>query len=117
MKKNVLKKKEKKMPDILIPLLVVICILPLAVHLVIYSCGYSAYDWYSQNDLMTDFYCNIKSRIFHLTGALSLIILVFYFVFYRDKVKNMKVYLPLGGYGFFVILSTLFSINIKASWQ
>ncbi len=117
MKKNVFKKKEKKMPDILIPLLVVICILPLAVHLVIYSCGYSAYDWYSQNDLMTDFYCNIKSRIFHLTGALSLIILVFYFVFYRDKVKNMKVYLPLGGYGFFVILSTLFSINIKASWQ
>lgn len=43
MKKNVLKKKK---------ILVVICILPLAVHLVIYSCGYSAYDWFSQNDLM-----------------------------------------------------------------
>ncbi|MCM1257645.1 MAG: O-antigen ligase family protein [Roseburia sp.] len=117
MKKKNAKKKQERMPDLLIPLLVVICILPLMVHLLVYSCGYGTYDWYSGNDLITDFYCNAKSRIFHLTGAFALIILVFFFAFYREKTKNMKVYLPLAGYGLFVVLSTIFSVNIRASWQ
>lgn len=117
MKHKNAKKRQERMTDVLIPLLIVICILPLAVHLAVYSCGYGIYDWYSDNDVITDFYCYIKSRLFHLTGAFAVIILVFFFVLYRDKMKDMKVYLPLAGYGFFVVLSTIFSVNIQASWQ
>lgn len=111
------KKKKEKMADLLFPILAVICILPVTVRLTVYNCGYSVYDWYSGNDTITDFYCCAKSSLFFIIGAFALLILVFFLAFYRERAKGMKSYLPLALYGFFVVLSTIFSVNIRASWQ
>ncbi len=116
MRQKIKQKQNEQMPDLLIPILIVICILPLVVHLVIYSCGYSKYDWYSENDILSDFYCCYKGIIFQIVGAFTVIILAFRMALYREKRKPVCCYFPLLGYGIFVILSTAFSVNPSASW-
>lgn len=111
------KKKKERMPDLLFPILAVICILPVTVRMTVYNCGYSAYDWYSGNDTITDFYCCAKSSLFFIIGAFGFLILLCFLAFYRECAKDMKGYLPLAFYSFFVVLSTIFSVNIRASWQ
>ncbi len=110
-------KKTSKMWDLLIPLLLIICVMPLLVHLAVYSCGYSQYDWYSTNDILTDFYCYYKSYFLDIVAVFALIILVFSFGLYRDRIKPLKWFYPLFIYAGFVILSTIFSKNRAASIQ
>lgn len=110
-------KKEQGMWDVLIPLLIVIVILPWIVHLAIYSCGYAEYEWYAAEDVIADFFCYYKSYFLDVVAIFSAIILAFRLGLYKEKTKNMKIYIPLLVYGVFVMLSTIFSINPKASLQ
>lgn len=110
-------KKQQGMWDILIPVLLVIAVLPWVVHLAIYSCGYSGYDWYSQNDTLTDFYCYYKSYFLDVVGIFAGIVLLFRLGLYKEKTKTMKIYIPIGIYLLFVLISTIFSINMAASMQ
>lgn len=110
-------KKQQGMWDILIPILLAIAVLPWIVRLAVYSCGYSEYDWYSVNDVLTDFYCYYKSYFLDIVGIFSGIVLVFRLGLYREKTKDMKIYIPIGIYGVFVLLSTVFSVNTAASLQ
>ncbi|MBO5373586.1 MAG: O-antigen ligase family protein [Lachnospiraceae bacterium] len=110
-------KKQQGMWDILIPILLVIAVLPWIVRLAIYSCGYSQYDWYSTNDVLTDLYCYYKSYFLDVIGIFAGIILVFRLALYKEKTKNMKIYIPIGIYCVFVLLSTIFSVNTAASLQ
>lgn len=111
------RKKQQGMWDILIPILLVIAVLPWIVHLAVYSCGYAEYEWYSVNDMITDFYCYYKSYFLDITAIFAFIILLFRMGLYREKTKNMKWYIPLGIYGIFVVASTVFSVNTQASLQ
>ena len=115
MKKN--KIKQQEMWDVLIPVLLVIAVLPWVVHLAVYSCGYSVYDWYSTNDAITDFYCYYKSYFLDVIGIFAGIVLLFRLGLYKEKTKSMKIYIPVGVYCVFVVLSTIFSVNITASLQ
>lgn len=110
-------KKQQGMWDVLIPILLVIAVLPWVVRLAIYSCGYSKYDWYSTNDVLSDLYCYYKSYLLDVIGIFAGIILIFRMGLYKEKTKNMKIYIPIGIYCAFVVLSTIFSINIAASLQ
>lgn len=110
-------KKTSKMWDLLIPLLLIICVMPLLVHLAVYSCGYSGYDWYSTDDILTDFYCYYKSYFLDIVAFFALIILAFRLSLYREKTKSVKWFYPLFLYAGFVILSTIFSRNRAASIQ
>ncbi len=101
--------------DLLIPLMLIIVVLPLAVRLAIYSCGYSGYDWYSSNDVLTDFYCYYKSYLLDIIGIFAGIILVFRLILYREKTRNMRIFIPLAIYCVFAILSTILSVNTDAS--
>ncbi len=115
-----MKKKTKKQQglwDLLIPILIVIVILPCVVHLAVYSCGYSKYDWYSNNDILSDFYCYYKSYLLDIVGIFSGIILILRLTLYREKTKDMKLFLPAAIYCLFVVLSTIFSVNQMASLQ
>ncbi len=101
--------------DLLIPIMLTIVVLPLAVRLAIYSCGFSGYDWYSPNDVLTDFYCYYKGYLLDVIGIFAGIILVFRLVLYREKTRNMQIFIPLGIYCVFAILSTILSVNMDAS--
>ncbi|MBE5881368.1 MAG: hypothetical protein E7289_03495 [Lachnospiraceae bacterium] len=107
--------KQQGMWDILIPILLTIVVLPLAVRLAIYSCGYSGYEWYSVNDTLTDFYCYYKGYFLDIIGIFAGIILAFRLALYREKTKGMKLFIPLAVYCVFILLSTIFSINADAS--
>lgn len=108
-------KEQQGMWDVLLPILAVIAVLPWIVRLAIYSCGYSIYDWYGTEDILTDFYCYYKGYFLDVIGVLSAIVLVFRLGLYKEKTKDMRIYIPIGVYAFFVILSTIFSINTDAS--
>ncbi len=110
-------KKQQGMWDILIPVLFVLAVLPWIVHLAVYSCGYTGYEWYSDNDVIADFYCYYKSYFLDITAVFAGLILIFRMGLYKEKTKNMKVYLPLAVYCMFVIVSTVFSVNRQASIQ
>lgn len=101
--------------DLLIPLMLIIVVLPLAVRLAIYSCGYSGYDWYSVNDILTDFYCYYKSYLLDIIGIFAGIILLLRLTLYREKTKDLRIFLPLGIYCVCVLFSTIFSVNTDAS--
>lgn len=111
------KRQNEGMWDLLIPLLCVINILPLIVHLAVYSCGYSGYDWYVGSDVLSDFYCYYKCRFFNIVAFFALVILVFRAVLYREKMKKLRYFFPMGLYCIFVLLSSLFSVRISASLQ
>lgn len=101
--------------DLLIPLMLIIVVLPLAVRLAIYSCGYSGYDWYVSDDVLADFYCYYKSYLLDIIGILTGIILLFRLALYREKTKDLRIFIPLGIYCAFALLSTIFSVNTDAS--
>lgn len=109
--------KSKKMWDLLIPLLLIIGIMPLLVRLAVYSCGYSQYDWYSANDVLADFYNYYKSYFLEIVAVFATIILAFRFALYREKMVSVKPFIPAFVYCGFVVLSTIFSMNQKASLE
>lgn len=116
MKKNT-QKKSSLYVGLMIPLLLMICILPLLVHLAVYRCGYSQYDWYAADDLLTDFYCYYKSYFIDIVAAFALIILAFRMGLYKEDTKQIRWFYPLFVYVLFVMLSTIFSMNQTASVQ
>lgn len=109
--------KVKKTWDVLIPLMLIICVMPLLIRLAVYSCGYSGYDWYSANDLLADFYNYYKSYFLVIVAFFAVIILVFKFALYRERMITVKPFIPAFVYCGFVILSTVFSVNPKASLE
>lgn len=109
--------RQEKMWDLLIPLFLVLCVMPLIVHLAVYSCGYSQYNWYANEDLRADFYCYYKSYFLDVTAIFTVIILVFRMTLYREKTRSCRQFLPLFVYVAFVILSTIASVNRPASLQ
>lgn len=101
--------------DLLLPLILIIVVLPLAVRLAVYSCGFGGYEWYSPDDLLSDFYCYYKSYLLDLIGIFAGIILAFRLVLYREKNRDMRIFIPLALYSVFAILSTILSVNTDAS--
>lgn len=115
-KKQLKAKTDKKMWDLLIPLLLILCVMPLIVRLHIYHCGYNKYPWFSDNDIMSDFYTYYKEQFFAVVVVFVTIILIFRMVLYKEKRKRSIYYLPVVIYIGMVILSTIFSVNPMASW-
>lgn len=113
MKKN---NKKKEMWDLMIPLLLVISVLPFLVRLVVYNCGLGHYSWFGE-EIISDFYCYWKSYFFDIIAFFAMGIFALFGMIYRDRLRDMKLFIPLFGYVFFVVLSTFFSENIKASVQ
>lgn len=107
--------KKKETHDLLIPVLIVTTILPFVMHLAVYRCGYAVYDWYATEDTIADFYCYYKSYFLDITAFFAAVVLAFRLTLYREKTTDIKTYLPLAGYVFFVLLSSLCSVNPGAS--
>lgn len=108
---------KQNMWDLLIPLMLTIVVLPLAVRLAVYSCGFAGYEWYSPDDVLSDFYCYYKSYLLDIIGIFAGIVLAFRLVLYREKTRDMRIFIPLALYCIFAILSAILSVNTDASFK
>lgn len=109
-------KKKEVFNDLLIPILLVLCAMPFIIYLAEYSCGYSQYQWYSQNDdVIQDLYCYYRSYFFEAVTIIALLILVFRLGLYKENTKSCKIFIPLAIYGIMIVVSTIFSVNPTAS--
>lgn len=110
------KKKREGFHDLLVPILVLLCVLPLLVYLTVYDCGYSEYLWYNGDGIRTDVYSYCKSRLFMVVAIFCMGILLFRTALYRNKIKPWKICFPLLGYAGLVLLSAVLSENQTAAF-
>lgn len=110
------KKKKEEFHDLLVPILILLCVLPLLVYLTVYDCGYSEYLWYNGDGIRTDVYSYCKSRLFMVVAVFCVGILAFRMALYRDKIKSWKICFPLFGYAGLVLLSAVLSENLTAAF-
>lgn len=109
------KKKKREFNDLLIPIILIIAILPFVTRLITYDAGLSDYSWYSDYDVVYDFFSYYKSYVFIIIAIISAIVIFLYFLLQRNKIKNMKSFIPIGIYSICALLSTIFSINSHSS--
>lgn len=109
------KKQKENFNDLLIPILLVLCVMPFIIHLAEYSCGYSKYLWYAENDTIQDLYCYYRSYFFEVIAVITLAVLVFRMGLYKENRKPWRMFVPLGLYAVMTVVSTGFSVNVTAS--
>ncbi|MBP3702443.1 MAG: O-antigen ligase family protein [Lachnospiraceae bacterium] len=108
-----------------IPFILVLIIIPLIVSAKSFENGLVEKAWYSTNTTSYDFFMYYKSRLIMLAGVISAFLLAW--SMYQKSSANHKnrknkantltfslwFLMPLGVYGFFVLLSSLFSENME----
>ena len=101
----------------LYPLIIVIAIIPLILHQKIYNSSLNQYQWFSSQEQENDFFLYYKSFWIVVMAALMLVILCV--KIWKQKRYRMfpKVLIPVGIYGFFIIISMICSINSTFSLQ
>lgn len=110
-------KQKQNFNDLLIPVLGVLCVMPLLIHLITYDSGLDQYTWYAQDGLRTDIFSYWKSYFFMITVVFMLVILILRMVLYKNQTKSMHLFLPLGVYGITAVLSSILSIHKETAWQ
>lgn len=102
--------------DLLAPILFVICIMPFIVRMAEYSTGYGdLYNWAAEGAVMQNLYSYYRAYAFEFVIALAVVVLAFRLFLYKEYTKPLKVFLPAVGYVVFVVLATIFSINVSSS--
>lgn len=109
-------KRKKEWNDLLLPILIVMAILPFVVYLAMYNCGLSQELWYSDNDIIGDFYCYYKSRLFIFTSAIAGMILFVRILVYKGIQKQWKPFLLLAVYFTLAVISSVVTINAKDTY-
>ena len=112
--KNKTKGAKAGFPDILLPVMMIIVVLPMVVYLMMYNSGLSTEPWYGENDVLGDFFCYYKSRCFIFISIISLVVLGIHTLVY--KVKDFFVFLCPIAYLLFAFLSSLFTVNEKDTY-
>ena len=117
-KKKQTKQKEKQQGfnDLLIPMLLILCIMPFIVRLALYSCGYAKYPWYSDEDVIMDLYSYYRCYFFEVVAIFTAAVLAFRIGLFPENRKKMKIFIPLAVYAGMILLSTLLSVNMGASF-
>ncbi|QHQ61925.1 hypothetical protein Ana3638_14970 [Anaerocolumna sedimenticola] len=109
------KKKRKEFNDLLIPIIFLLSIHPFITRLIVYESGLAKYKWFPDNDIVSDFFSYYKSYGLILVAVFAAIILLIYLLLYRSRMKNMKLFIPLGIYSLIIILSAAFSVDVHTS--
>ena len=102
----------------LLPILFVLCIVPLIMRIHIYYSGLTIYPWYSNTSREYDIFLYYKAILLIITAVLMIFILAF--AIYKDRnsrinnenvlrIKQAKWIIPLTIFGLLAFLSTLFS--------
>ncbi len=113
MNKNI---KKEHFNDFIIPVMLILCVMPFIIRYAEYDYGYGKYKWHSQDSIMQDFYTYYRSIFFVTIVCITIAVLVFRMLLYTESIKNVKVFIPLGIYCFFVLISSILSVNVKAAF-
>ena len=99
----------------LIPVMIVLCIIPLIVRLKMYNPDLMQYSWFPNSDNHADFFLYYKQWVFIIISQLAALILVLRFLFNRKELIFFSLLIPLIIYAVSAMLSTVFSQNISFS--
>ena len=115
-KKNQVKQKEGWNWKLL-PLQFVLCVLPLVLYLFIGNSGYGEYPWHSMDDSYSDVFLHGKMIVFMIAAVVTLGLAIYKTIKTDKEIRkeNLLRFLPLFGYSFFVLLSTICSENYSFS--
>ena len=99
----------------LIPIMIILCIIPLIVRLKMYNPNLMQYSWFPNSNNHADFFLYYKQWIFIIISQLAALILFFRFLFNRKELKFYSFLIPLMIYAVFSLLSTMLSKDIYFS--
>ena len=119
-KKNTSKKvsmnpQTSKWNDLLAPIMFMLVIAPFILRLVEKNINLDQYAWYADISYTTDLYSSVRGVWIIIAAVACVLILAFWFSLYKEKTREIKVYIPIAVYGGFAILSTLLSTNKAVS--
>ncbi len=108
---------ERKIKWALLPLQFILTVFPLILYAYAGNSGYSAYAWSSVNDFYVDIFLHGKMVVFTVLAVVLLALIVRKIVkMGKDtRKKSLWTFLPMFLYLFFVLLSTICSINMEYS--
>lgn len=105
----------------LIPGILLFAFLPVVVKGQIVKASLEKFSWFQSGEYQYDFFMYAKSIVFLILAACMLLVLLDRLVIRNQSFGNFRMFLPLLGYGAFVILSTVLSVDktlsLKGMWQ
>lgn len=101
----------------LFPLIFILDILPLIVHLKLVNTGLESYSWFPAQTTSADFFSWWRSRSFLAACIWMAAVLIYRAIVLKCSWKWEKSWTFLGGYLFFVLLSTVLSEYKNISWN
>ncbi len=101
----------------LFPLIFILGILPLIVHLKLVNTGLESYSWFPAQTTSADFFSWWRSRSFMAACIWMAAVLIYRAIVLKCSWKWEKNWTFLGGYLFFVLLSTVLSEYKSISWN
>jgi len=101
----------------LIPLQMILAVLPLVLYLRVDNSGLAGYMWNSSDDTYLDMFLHGKMVVFIVLAAVILCLTVLRMIALdkQERKRYFLVFLPLFVYSGFVVVSTIFSENIRYS--
>ncbi len=108
-------KKNNEFHYLLLPIIFVLSVLPFITRLILFNSGLGEFPWFSDQDVVSDFFTFYKSYTFIPVSFLSGILLLMHHKTQKDHTKKMGVFLFLAVYLLLALLSVIFSVNLKTS--
>lgn len=100
---------EEKPNYFLIPILIMLCLIPLIVKLVFYKTHLTQYVWFSAQDEMYDFFLYNKQGMFIFVAGVMAIIVIIKVISSWKTIKITPIYIPIIAYAVLALLSSIFS--------
>ncbi len=101
----------------LLPVFITVVLVPAIMKLRTWKTGYSDYPWYSVNITATDTALSYKAIVFSIVAFVMLVLDVIMVIRLekKERISFIKKFWPILVYAVFVIISTVFSENIRFS--
>lgn len=114
-KKNVVQEESNNI-YVLLPILLIIGFLPLVMKLKVYDPKLSQYSWFADDTSISDIFLYYKHWLFVIITAILLVVIVLYSIYKRRQMRASYIFIPLGVYVFFALLSSFLSVNKEYSF-
>lgn len=110
-KKSSVKNEKKRINFYLLPILIILSILPLATRLYVIDLEPNQFLFWTGEDITYDFFGWVKRQILLFSTILSVILFIYGFFKKEVDFKNInkKLWIIVGCYAFFIIISSIFS--------
>jgi hypothetical protein len=93
----------------LIPIIIVLCIIPLIMRVKAYNTNLSQFQWFSSSNQQVDFFLFYKQWAFISVAAVMALVVVVNIILKKKKIKFTPIFIPLAVFGLLALLSAVFS--------